>query len=182
MELQVKGGIVQYKSPTNHLHGCLHKDYYKPHVLNQTILSLGVLWYDNLSNRYLYSRFDYFFSRQLQVLIIGHVTPGGFERHAGQYWFTAHQDEGDQYDVRYYGIIQKYYDVIAAQLYGHQHTDSFKLFYSTSEWCLLYNFCLDNPVSSFELLASFGFVTSYYVVMNISIALTIENWRLHNKT
>ncbi|XP_072022827.1 acid sphingomyelinase-like phosphodiesterase 3b [Amphiura filiformis] len=66
-----------------------------------------------------------------KVLIIGHVTPGGFERHAGQYWFTQHEDvEGVQYDVRYYQIIQQYYDVIAGQLYGHQHTDSFKLFYS----------------------------------------------------
>ena len=66
-----------------------------------------------------------------KVLIIGHVTPGGFERAAGTYWFSEHQDVSTevQYDERYYGIVTEYHDVIVGQLYGHQHTDSFKIFY-----------------------------------------------------
>ncbi|XP_043560025.1 acid sphingomyelinase-like phosphodiesterase 3b [Chiloscyllium plagiosum] len=59
-----------------------------------------------------------------KVYIIGHVPPGFFEKKRGTHWFQ------EKFNKRYIEIIQKHSQVIAGQFFGHQHRDSFKIFYS----------------------------------------------------
>ncbi|NXQ29539.1 ASM3B phosphodiesterase, partial [Alaudala cheleensis] len=59
-----------------------------------------------------------------KVYIVGHVPPGFFEKKRGQAWFRRGFNE------RYLGIVQRHHGVIAAQFFGHHHTDSFRVFYS----------------------------------------------------
>lgn len=56
-----------------------------------------------------------------QVYIIAHVPPGIFELVEGMSWFYA------EYNKKYLEVLEKYSDVIAAQLYGHEHTDSLRV-------------------------------------------------------
>ncbi|KFR02456.1 Acid sphingomyelinase-like phosphodiesterase 3b, partial [Opisthocomus hoazin] len=58
------------------------------------------------------------------VYIVGHVPPGFFEKKRGKRWFRSGFNE------RYLRIVQKHHRVIAAQFFGHHHTDSFRMFYS----------------------------------------------------
>ncbi|XP_030820507.1 acid sphingomyelinase-like phosphodiesterase 3b isoform X2 [Camarhynchus parvulus] len=58
------------------------------------------------------------------VYIVGHVPPGFFEKKRGKPWFRRGFNE------RYLGIVQRHHRVIAAQFFGHHHTDSFRMFYS----------------------------------------------------
>ncbi|XP_032936484.1 acid sphingomyelinase-like phosphodiesterase 3b isoform X2 [Catharus ustulatus] len=60
------------------------------------------------------------------VYIVGHVPPGFFEKKRGKPWFRRGFNE------RYLGIVQKHHRVIAAQFFGHHHTDSFRMFYSST--------------------------------------------------
>ena len=55
---------------------------------------------------------------------MGHVPPGFFEKKRGKRWFRSGFNE------RYLRIVQKHHRVIAAQFFGHHHTDSFRMFYS----------------------------------------------------
>ncbi|XP_056186185.1 acid sphingomyelinase-like phosphodiesterase 3b isoform X3 [Falco biarmicus] len=58
------------------------------------------------------------------VYIVGHVPPGFFEKKRGKPWFRSGFNE------RYLTTVQKHHRVIAAQFFGHHHTDSFRMFYS----------------------------------------------------
>ncbi|XP_032566151.1 acid sphingomyelinase-like phosphodiesterase 3b isoform X1 [Chiroxiphia lanceolata] len=58
------------------------------------------------------------------VYLVGHVPPGFFEKKRGKAWFRRGFNE------RYLGIVQRHHRVIAAQFFGHHHTDSFRMFYS----------------------------------------------------
>ncbi|NXW76031.1 ASM3B phosphodiesterase, partial [Hirundo rustica] len=58
------------------------------------------------------------------VYIVGHVPPGFFEKKRGKPWFRRGFNE------RYLAIVQRHHRVIAAQFFGHHHTDSFRMFYS----------------------------------------------------
>ncbi|NXG73519.1 ASM3B phosphodiesterase, partial [Baryphthengus martii] len=58
------------------------------------------------------------------VYIAGHVPPGFFEKKRGKSWFRSGFNE------RYLKIVQKHHGVIAAQFFGHHHTDSFRMFYN----------------------------------------------------
>ncbi|CAM9787853.1 unnamed protein product [Bubo scandiacus] len=58
------------------------------------------------------------------VFIVGHVPPGFFEKKRGKSWFRS------SFNERYLKIVQKHHRVIAAQFFGHHHTDSFRMFYS----------------------------------------------------
>ncbi|NWW45245.1 ASM3B phosphodiesterase, partial [Pedionomus torquatus] len=58
------------------------------------------------------------------VYIVGHIPPGFFEKKRGKPWFRRGFNE------RYLKIVQKHHKVIAAQFFGHHHTDSFRMFYS----------------------------------------------------
>ncbi|XP_033107535.1 acid sphingomyelinase-like phosphodiesterase 3b isoform X2 [Anneissia japonica] len=57
------------------------------------------------------------------VVIVGHVPPGCFERSRGKCWFYP------EFNAQYIEVIQQFHDVIAFQLFAHQHDDSFRLFY-----------------------------------------------------
>ncbi|XP_019064366.1 acid sphingomyelinase-like phosphodiesterase 3b isoform X1 [Fukomys damarensis] len=58
-----------------------------------------------------------------KVYIIGHVPPGFFEKTRNKAWFR----EG--FNQEYLKLVQKHHKVIAGQFFGHQHTDSFRMFY-----------------------------------------------------
>uniref|UniRef100_A0A8C3BVF8 Acid sphingomyelinase-like phosphodiesterase n=1 Tax=Cairina moschata TaxID=8855 RepID=A0A8C3BVF8_CAIMO len=58
------------------------------------------------------------------VYIVGHIPPGFFEKKRGKPWFQS------DFNKRYLKIVQKHHRVIAAQFFGHHHTDSFRMFYS----------------------------------------------------
>ncbi|XP_043849045.1 acid sphingomyelinase-like phosphodiesterase 3b [Dromiciops gliroides] len=58
-----------------------------------------------------------------KVYVIGHVPPGFFEKTRSKAWFRPN------FNQRYMEIIKKYHHVIAGQFFGHQHTDSFRMFY-----------------------------------------------------
>ncbi|XP_061216679.1 acid sphingomyelinase-like phosphodiesterase 3b [Neopsephotus bourkii] len=58
------------------------------------------------------------------VYIVGHVPPGFFEKKRGKAWFRSGFNE------RYLQMVQKHHRVIAAQFFGHHHTDTFRMVYS----------------------------------------------------
>ncbi len=61
-----------------------------------------------------------------QVYIIGHVPPGFFEKKRDKAWFRK------EFNKRYIDLIQKHSAVIQGQFFGHHHTDSFRMFYSSN--------------------------------------------------
>ncbi|XP_062848242.1 acid sphingomyelinase-like phosphodiesterase 3b [Trichomycterus rosablanca] len=61
-----------------------------------------------------------------KVYIIGHVPPGCFEKKRHKMWFRP------EFNKQYEQLIQKHHDVIIGQFFGHHHTDSFRMFYSTT--------------------------------------------------
>ena len=71
------------------------------------------------------------------MLIFGHSPPGKYERatqfgstgestvnrvHRGQHWLQ------EKYNRRYLEFVRRYHDVIAGQFFGHQHSDTFRIF------------------------------------------------------
>ncbi|XP_046441645.1 acid sphingomyelinase-like phosphodiesterase 3b [Daphnia pulex] len=60
-------------------------------------------------------------SKKSKVLIAAHIPPGYFERWIGPPFFNPGQND------RYVQLIQIYGDVILTQVYGHTHTDSFRI-------------------------------------------------------
>nr|KAF6380400.1 sphingomyelin phosphodiesterase acid like 3B [Myotis myotis] len=58
-----------------------------------------------------------------KVYIIGHVPPGFFEKKGNKMWFR----EG--FNEKYLKVVQKHHRVIAGQFFGHNHLDSFRMFY-----------------------------------------------------
>ena len=60
-----------------------------------------------------------------QVYIAAHVPPGTFELAPSFKWF--HEDLNHQF----LDIIDNYNDIIVAHFYGHEHTDSFRLYDAT---------------------------------------------------
>ena len=57
-----------------------------------------------------------------QVIITAHAPPGYFERQALVPFFN------DSYNNAYVDLLNDFGGVILVQIYGHEHTDSFKLF------------------------------------------------------
>lgn len=65
-----------------------------------------------------------------KAYIVAHVPPGIFGRKVcptGYYWFRPDLNR------KYLDIIIKYSNVIIGQFYGHDHTDSFKLYYDDQQ-------------------------------------------------
>ncbi|KAL3868431.1 hypothetical protein ACJMK2_041239 [Sinanodonta woodiana] len=60
------------------------------------------------------------------VFLVAHIPPGLFEKIPNFPWF--HED----YNKRYLDLLQKHADIITAQFYGHEHTDSFRLLYDSN--------------------------------------------------
>ena len=57
----------------------------------------------------------------LQVILLSHVPPGLFEEYSSLMWFY------DKFNTQYVRILQKFSDVITSQIYGHEHTDSYRI-------------------------------------------------------
>ncbi|CAL1610330.1 unnamed protein product [Knipowitschia caucasica] len=60
-----------------------------------------------------------------KVYIIGHIPPGFFEKKRSKPWFTA------EFNKAYVKLIQKHHAVVLGQFFGHHHTDSFRMMYSS---------------------------------------------------
>lgn len=70
-----------------------------------------------------------------KVYIIGHVPPGFFEKKRSKPWFTP------KFNAQYLRLIQNHHSVIVGQFFGHHHTDSFRMIYSSK----------DSPISTIFL-------------------------------
>ena len=74
-----------------------------------------------------------------KVILFGHSPPGKYERssakefpngnnrmnkpvHRGQHWLQ------EKYNRRYLEFVRRYSDIIVGQYFGHQHSDSFRVF------------------------------------------------------
>ncbi|XP_023342932.1 acid sphingomyelinase-like phosphodiesterase 3b isoform X2 [Eurytemora carolleeae] len=63
--------------------------------------------------------------KQQTVIIFGHTPPGVFEigsHNQAQYWYHP------VYNSRYNRLVLQYSDVIVGQFFGHQNTDTFRIF------------------------------------------------------
>jgi sphingomyelin phosphodiesterase acid-like 3 len=103
------------------------------HSGNLIVLSLNTVLYsnnyapeaiyvDDPGKQFLWMRkmMNYARERQCQVIVVGHIPPciGSF-RH-NQFW-------KDEYVKTYYDLVEEYDDVVIAQLYGHLHSDEFRV-------------------------------------------------------
>ena len=61
----------------------------------------------------------------MQVILFGHSPPGKFER---DYSSTGHHWLDHASNRRFVHFVRTFSDVIVGQFFGHQHTDSFRLF------------------------------------------------------
>lgn len=62
----------------------------------------------------------------LKVLLIGHVPPGQFEKHADKHWFRPY------YNQIFVELLRKHSSVFGSLHFGHHHTDTFRLFYDNN--------------------------------------------------
>lgn len=56
-----------------------------------------------------------------KVILLSHVPPGLFEKYSGLMWFY------NEFNTQYVRILQNFSDVITSQIYGHEHTDSYRI-------------------------------------------------------
>ncbi|XP_071178184.1 acid sphingomyelinase-like phosphodiesterase 3b isoform X2 [Mytilus edulis] len=63
---------------------------------------------------------------QKKVIIISHIPPGLFELSSGLMWFS------NNFNEKYVHLVSQYSGIIAAQIYGHEHTDSFRILKDSS--------------------------------------------------
>ena len=62
-----------------------------------------------------------------RVIITAHIPPGFFEREPfGPFFETGFGDH--HYNEDYVDLVQEFSDTISAQIYGHIHTNTFRLF------------------------------------------------------
>jgi sphingomyelin phosphodiesterase acid-like 3 len=91
-----------------------------PYTMNMSDPANQFMWMESVLNS---SR-----ANNEKVLIVGHVPPGMFERAAGfvvkEGWFY------DKFNERYVSIIRSHCNTIVGQLFGHEHSDSFKIVFS----------------------------------------------------
>lgn len=104
----------------------------------------------------------------MQVYIIGHSPPGGYEQS------IKYMNLWDIYNEQLLNIISQYSDVITGLIFGHTHSKNTKIA------IIMYRTCIDNifvTVDSFRLLKS-NTSENFQVVMNIAPSLT--PWRVSN--
>jgi len=119
---------------------------------------------------WLYKVMDEARRKKQNVILFGHSPPGKYERssqlesihrrsrgqkshdipvHRGQHWLQ------EKYNRRYLDFVRRYSDIIVGQFFGHQHSDSFRIFRDKQgkavSWALL------NPsVSPFRMSSGGG--------------------------
>ncbi|KAK3089276.1 hypothetical protein FSP39_002271 [Pinctada imbricata] len=62
-----------------------------------------------------------------KVIFLAHVPPGFFELYDGLMWFY------DKFNTEYVGIMRNFSDVISTHIYGHEHTDSFRILHDNED-------------------------------------------------
>jgi sphingomyelin phosphodiesterase acid-like 3 len=94
------------------LNTVLYASYFEPESTNVDDPGKQFLWMKKM--------LDYSRERQCQVIIMGHVPPTlGSYRH-NQFW-------KHEYVTRYYSLVEEYDDLVIAQLFGHLHSDEFRV-------------------------------------------------------
>jgi len=63
----------------------------------------------------------------MQVLIAGHVPPGVCGRGRNVSWMRP------SFNRRLVGLLRQYHNIIVAAIFGHEHTDSFRVLYDSGE-------------------------------------------------
>ena len=59
-----------------------------------------------------------------QVILVAHIPPGQFEKHANYKWFY------DYYNEVFISLLKKHEGTIGSTHMGHHHTDSFRVVYA----------------------------------------------------
>jgi sphingomyelin phosphodiesterase acid-like 3 len=59
----------------------------------------------------------------LQAILASHIGPGYFAKVANVRWYVADKNK------IFHRLLHDYSDVIRAAVFGHEHTDSFRLVY-----------------------------------------------------
>ena len=109
---------------------------YKDEDSNLTFLALNTNLYYKTSNtepdichqfRWIRSRLEEAVRDSSRVVILSHVPPGFFERDPfGPFFETSNGDH--HYNEDFVDLIRQFSGIILAQIYGHTHTDTFRIF------------------------------------------------------
>jgi len=63
----------------------------------------------------------------VQVLIVGHVPPGVFARSRNVSWMRP------SFNQRFVNLLRQYHSIIVATIFGHEHTDGFRVVYDNGK-------------------------------------------------
>jgi hypothetical protein len=63
----------------------------------------------------------------VKALIVSHVPPGFFERNASVPAYMTNLDGDGHYNEAIADVLDRYGDAIVAHVYGHTHTDTFRM-------------------------------------------------------
>jgi len=66
----------------------------------------------------------------MQVLLVGHVPPGAHGRCFNTSWMRP------AFNKHLLGLLQRYHRNIVAAIFGHEHTDAFRVVYDDNGMCL----------------------------------------------
>ncbi|XP_068239183.1 acid sphingomyelinase-like phosphodiesterase 3b [Palaemon carinicauda] len=116
-----KGGFYEYSLPSNVTVMVLNTNlYYGP---NDLLLNIS-----DPCGQFSWIREKLIIAAEegRKVVIAAHAPPGYFERYAVVPFFSV------SYNDVYLDLLNEFEEVIMAQIYGHEHTDSFKLFTSAT--------------------------------------------------
>ena len=70
-----------------------------------------------------------------QVMLSGHIPPGIYAQAKGVSWYYP------IFNVRFLNLLQNYSDVITSTIFGHEHTDGFRIVYSKQGHHISYGIC-----------------------------------------
>lgn len=112
-----KGGFYEYNLPSNVTVLVLNTNlYYGPNDLLQNVSDPCGQF------AWIREKLQIAGEEGRKVIIAAHAPPGYFERFAAVPFFSVY------YNDVYLDLLNEFEEVIMAQIYGHEHTDSFKLF------------------------------------------------------
>ncbi|KAK3868599.1 hypothetical protein Pcinc_026034 [Petrolisthes cinctipes] len=104
-------------------------------------------------------------NKDSKVIVTAHAPPGYFERFAVVPFFNA------SYNTAYVNLLTEFGEVIMAQIYGHEHTDTFRLFSGPSARQQSVGF-LAPSITPWQAAAKFG-----GTAINPSLRLYLYNKR-----
>ncbi|KAI6179967.1 Metallophos domain-containing protein [Aphelenchoides besseyi] len=72
---------------------------------------------------------------KLPINIVGHISPGMYERYANFSWFT------DEYNRKFLDVILPYASNIRWMIFGHHHTDTFHVIRDSAAQAIQVSYC-----------------------------------------